>query len=234
MRNLGAFFSCISSDIVTEKNLLVIARIVSVPLTAISALIATFYRSNHSLGATGYLLIVAFDIVLASVVVPLFGCFYTKKPSPLAAFCAIITGVLVRVILEFALPKDGFLIMPFSGTEFLNYGAAASTAYPNFFDVPEDQKWDPSTEQCDQERFNDWTGVDSLAAPVSALLVFVLVQWLERNGPIHEFAEDGVWGEYFRGLLVDFIKITVSFNTNPIVALNMASRLFERLPEERD
>lgn len=198
MRNLGAFLPFVSSNLITEENLLTMARVVSVPLAVISALIASFYRSSHAAGATGYLLIVAFDIVLASVVVPLFGCFYTKKPSPLAAFCAIICGVLVRVILEFTLPKDGFLIMPFDGTEFLNYGAAASTTFPGFFDVPEADKWDPSTDQCEQPRHNDWTGVDSLAAPFTGLIVFVFVQWLERNGPICSFADDGIMVGYLK------------------------------------
>ncbi len=198
MRNLGSFFPCIRKDLVNQKNLLSMARWIAVPFTMTSALIASFYRSSHSLGATGYLLIVAFDIVLASVVVPLFGCFYTKKPSPLAAFCAIVTGILVRVILEFSLPKDGFLLMPFDGTEFLDYGSAASTAFPTFFDVPTEQHWDPSVkgEQCEQPRYNDWTGVDSLAAPISALIVFIFVQWLERNGPLRSFAEDGIMGEH--------------------------------------
>jgi hypothetical protein len=81
VRNLGAFFPFINPNIITEKNLLTVARVASIPLAAIASLVASLYRSSHSAGATGYLLIVAFDVVLASVVVPLFGCFYTKKPS---------------------------------------------------------------------------------------------------------------------------------------------------------
>lgn len=106
-------------DSINSKNLLSVARLASIPFTVFAALIAAFYKSNHSLGATGYLLVVAFDIVLASCVVPLFGCFYTKKPSPLAAFLAILSGIIVRVVLEFALPKDGFVIAPYPGDEFL-------------------------------------------------------------------------------------------------------------------
>jgi hypothetical protein len=159
-------------------------------MTVISALIASFYPT------TGYLLTVAFDVVLASVVVPLLGCYYTKTPRPLAAFCAILTGVVVRVICEFALPKDGFLTMPFSGTEFLNYGSAASTAFPTFFDKASEEVWDPSAEECKQERYNDWTGIDSLAAPVAAFIVFASIQFLERNGPIFNFNPDGVMGKF--------------------------------------
>jgi hypothetical protein len=198
VRNLGSFLPFISSNIISERNLLTVARIVSIPLTVISALVASFYKSSHSAGATGYLLIVAFDVVLASVVVPLFGCFYTKKPSPLAALLAILSGVTTRIILEFSLPKDGFLLAPFSADEFLDYGAAATTNVPSFFDVPDDEKWDPSTEQCDQPRFNDWTGVDSLSAPLVGLFVFALVQFLERDGPLIDFDKNGILAGYLK------------------------------------
>lgn len=198
VRNLGAFFPFINPNIITEKNLLTVARVASIPLAAIASLVASLYRSSHSAGATGYLLIVAFDVVLASVVVPLFGCFYTKKPSPLAALLAIISGTIVRTTLEFSLPKDGWLLAPFGGSEFLDYGGAASSYFPAFFDVPEDEKWDPSAEQCGQPRFNDWTGVDSLSAPFVGLIVFVLVQYLERNGPLVKFDENGIMTPYLK------------------------------------
>jgi len=198
MRNLGSILPFVSTSLVTDDNLLMMARAISVPFAVTAALIASFYRSSHSAGATGYLLIVAFDVVLASVVVPLFGCFYAKKPSPLAAFCAIIAGVSVRVILEFALPKDGWLIAPFPGDEFLDYGSAASTALPTWLDAPEELLWDPEAERCEQPRFDDWTGVDSLAAPIAGLIVFASVQWLERNGPIRAFEESSIMVGYLK------------------------------------
>ena len=187
LRNVGAFFP-FGSHLVTDTNLLFVARVSSLPMTIISGLIASYFPS-------GYLLIVAFDVVLATILVPLFGCFYTKRPSPLAALCAIITGLVTRLTLEFALPKDGLLILPFPGDEFLNYGPAASTAFPTYFDKPQDEIWDPNAEQCEQPRYNDWTGVDSLAAPIAAAIVFIFVQYLERNGPIYDFSPDGVMGE---------------------------------------
>jgi hypothetical protein len=196
LRNVG-FFLPFGSRLVTDENLLFAARVASLPMTIISGLIASYYRSNNAAGATGYLLIVAFDVVLATIVVPLFGCFYTKKPSPLAALCAITTGAVTRIALEFALPKDGFLVLPFSGDEFLNYGPAASTAFPTFFDKPQEEVWDPSAEQCEQPRYNDWTGIDSLSAPVAAAIVFIFVQFLERNGPIYEFDPKGVMGKLY-------------------------------------
>jgi hypothetical protein len=203
LRNVG-FFLPFGSKLVTDDNLLFAARVTSLPMTIISGLIASYYRSNNAAGATGYLLIVAFDVVLATIVVPLFGCFYTKRPSPLAALCAILTGAITRITLEFALPKDGFLVLPFPGDEFLNYGPAASTAFPTFFDKPQEEVWDPSAEQCEQPRYNDWTGVDSLSAPVAAAIVFIFVQFLERNGPIYEFDPNGVMGKFNR--VQDFVK----------------------------
>ena len=165
-------------NLVTPENLLMAARVATVPLTLASTVIADQVQN------TAYLLIVAFDIVLASVVVPLFGCFYTKKPSPLAALLCIITGVTTRVVLEIKLPKDGFLVAPFGGDEFLNFGTAASSAVPPFWDFPEEERWNPANEECVQERYADLSGVDSLAAPIACLIVFVTVQFLERNGPI--------------------------------------------------
>lgn len=198
VRNLSAFFPCLSEKIINTDNLLNVARFSSIPLTLIATLVAAFYRSSHSAGATGYLLIVAFDVVFATCVVPLFGCFYTKKPSPLAAVLSIVAGALVRVILEFALPKDGFLLAPFGGDEFLDYGPGASTAFPSFWDEPEADRWDSTTEPCEQTRFNDLTGVDSLAAPVVGLIVFLAVQFLERNGPLVDFNKSGVMIPYLK------------------------------------
>ena len=198
IRNVGSIFPSVGNNIINDDNLLTVARIASVPFTVISALVAAYYRSNHSAGATGYLLIVAFDVVFATAVVPLFGCFYTKKPSPLAALLSILAGALVRVILEFALPKDGFLLGPFGGDEFLDYGSAASSGVPPFWDEPEEILWNQEAEPCGQERFNDLTGVDSLMAPVVGLLVFVTVQFLERNGPIISFKAGGLMSPYLK------------------------------------
>jgi len=197
VRNLSSFFPFFSDTIINNDNLLTVARAASVPLTIIAALVAAVYKTTHSAG-TGYLLIVAFDVVFATCVVPLFGCFYTKKPSPLAALLSVISGAAVRVILEFALPKDGFLLAPFGGDEFLNYGAAASANVPGFWDELEENRWDQSSEPCEQSRFNDLTGVDSVAAPVVGLIVFMTVQFLERNGPLIDFKKDGVMIPYLK------------------------------------
>ena len=120
---------------VTSDNLLLSARLATIPFTLASTMIGAYYRSSDSAaGATGYLLIVAFDIVLATMVAPLFGCFYAKNPSPRAAFCSVLTGVTTRVVLEFTLPKDGYLLLPYDSPEFENYGEAASSKFPPFVD----------------------------------------------------------------------------------------------------
>ena len=150
----------------------------SVPFTLASCLVASFFQSQHSLGATGYLLIVAFDIMLAGCIAPLFAMFYVDKPSPNAGFLSVLGGSVLRIILEFTLPKDGYLLLPFSGPEYLNYGPVSSDLYPGWFDVPPGDKWDPST--CEQVRFRDFTGVDSLVSPIFSLIVFVAVHYTEK------------------------------------------------------
>jgi hypothetical protein len=162
-------------QLITPQNLLWATRLSTIPFAVISTVLAAYYKE------TGYLLIVAFDIVLASAVVPLVGGFYAKNPSPRAAFLAVIIGVTVRVVLEFALPKDGYLVLPFNKPEFYNYGAAASTGLPTYVDGAAGDNWDPATEVCAQEQFKDYTGVDSLSAFFAALLAFVTVQFLEHR-----------------------------------------------------
>ena len=98
--------------LVTPENLLLMARVSTLPLTIAATVIAAFYRTNedHAAGATGYLLIVAFDVVFATVVVPLFGAFYAKNPSPRAALLSILCGGFTRFVFEFAVPKGNLLV----------------------------------------------------------------------------------------------------------------------------
>lgn len=120
--------------------------------------------------------------MFAAVVAPLFGCFYSPgEPSPRAALLSVITGAVTRVVLEFALPKDGFYILPYDYDEFLDYGPAASAALPTFFDAPAEDLWDPAAEPCEGAQFEDYTGVDSLAAFIASVVVFVLVTLLEKG-----------------------------------------------------
>jgi hypothetical protein len=167
--------------LVTPENLIVITRLSTVPLSLSAAFIAAYYESDNPAGATGYLLIVAFDVVLATVVVPLIGCFYAKNPRPSAAFLSMIGGASTRIILEFVLPKDGYLLLPFDGPEFLNYGPAASTRLPVFIDGNATDIWNPDNEPCDQQSYEDYTGLDSLTALLVSLIVFVSVQTIENS-----------------------------------------------------
>lgn len=192
--NVVRQFDIIYPSLVTPENLILVTRLATVPLSLSSALIAAYYQSDNPAGATGYLLIVAFDVVLATVVVPLFGCFYAKNPRPTAAFLSIICGATTRIILEFTLPKDGFLLLPYEVDEFLDYGTAASTKLPLFVDGNATEVWDPSSEPCDQSRYRDFTGVDSLTALLVSFLVYTGVQTLEhyRGKPL--FTMPGLQG----------------------------------------
>jgi hypothetical protein len=163
-------------DFINNRNLLVACRFATLPCIVIAASIGVFEA-----GRSAYLLVVAFDLSAASIVVPLFGCFYAKNPSPRAAIVAITAGVSTRVALEYALPKDGFLIFPFPGDAFLKVGPAASSLYPAFIDVDPSLHWNPEEQPCFQDRYNDWTGVDSLAAPFVALVCFCVVQAIENT-----------------------------------------------------
>lgn len=130
--------------------------------------------------------------MFATAVVPLFGCFYCKKPSPRAALMAILCGAATRIILEFAIPKDGSLLLPYENPSFLDNGPAASTLYPSFIDVDPSLWWDPSTEPCDQQYFEDYTGVDSIAGFLCCLLVFLGIQTCEHylGRPLFRFPGD--------------------------------------------
>ena len=181
--NIVRQFDIYMPNLVTPENLLMAARVSTIPLTLASTIIADQVRN------TGYLLIVAFDIVLAAVVAPLFGAYYTKNPSPRAAFVSVVTGALTRVILEFSLPKDGYLVLPYDKPEFVDYGTAASVNYPVFFDQPEEFLWDPVSEPCDHVQLEDYTGVDSLAAFIASILTFVVIQAIENpEKPMFNFA----------------------------------------------
>ena len=181
--NIVRQFDIYMPNLVTPENLLMAARVSTIPLTLASTIIADQVRN------TGYLLIVAFDIVLAAVVAPLFGAYYTKNPSPRAAFVSVVTGALTRVILEFSLPKDGYLVLPYDKPEFVDYGTAASVNYPVFFDQPEEFLWDPVSEPCDHVQLEDYTGVDSLAAFIASILAFVVIQAIENpEKPMFNFA----------------------------------------------
>lgn len=178
--NMCRQFEICKPDLITPQNLLLVTRIATVPLALAATCIAAFYQSDNPQGATGYLLIVAFDVMLATTVVPLFGCFYAKNPSPTAALFAVLGGGLTRCIMEFTLPKDGYLLLPYNDLEFQDVGPAASALLPVFIDAPAEEVWDPEVEVCDTRQFEDYTGVDSLSALLVSFVLFVTVQTIEN------------------------------------------------------
>jgi hypothetical protein len=95
--------------------------------------------------------------------------------------CSVLCGAATRIILEFTLPKDGYLIYPFDSPEFYKYGTAVSANYPPFFDKTEDMIWNAQVEQCKQSQYEDYTGVDSLSAFGVSILVYIIIQWIEQR-----------------------------------------------------
>jgi Na+/proline symporter len=175
-------------EMINKDNILHFARVSTLLFTLVSGLVAVFYKTS-----TGALLIVAFDIMFATSVVPLIACFYIKQPSPRAAFASILAGGGTRIILEIVLNKDGSLVAPFDSDNFLIAGAAASSALPTFMDAAPSALWDAAAQTCQQERYRDWTGIDSLASPLVSLLVFLPIHYIERalGRPLFWFP----WGE---------------------------------------
>mmetsp|Transcript_86510 Transcript_86510/g.253219 ORF Transcript_86510/g.253219 Transcript_86510/m.253219 type:complete len:919 (-) Transcript_86510:3-2759(-) len=152
---------------VSSTNLLHFARASTLLFSIIAGLIA-MTKPNE----TGYFLIVAFDCVFAAGVVPLFALVYWKGIKPEAGFFSLVFGALVRVILEFALPKDGLLL--WAGQFARSFGPGIED--PEMFD--EAIMFGRLPEICPQEQLLDMTGLDSLVSPAVSLLVLVLVQLL--------------------------------------------------------
>jgi hypothetical protein len=86
---------------------------------------------------------------------------------------------IARILLEFVLPKDGFLILPIDAPEFQDFGPAASALYSLFCDKLSGDILDASVEPCNSRQFEDYTGVDSLSSFALFVIVFLTVQTLE-------------------------------------------------------
>jgi len=72
-----------------------------------------------------------------------------------------------------------FELNRYDAPAFFDVGPAASSAFPEFIDVPSTDYWDQTSQPCEQEQFRDYTGVDSLASFLVCLLLFLSVQFLE-------------------------------------------------------
>jgi len=216
--------------LITPKTLLKAARWSTIPFALAAAIMAVQMQD------TANLLIVAFDLMLASVVVPLVSCFYVHNPSPRAALLSVVSGILVRVVLEFSLPKDGYFSLPFDFEEFYNYGPAASLKYPTYVDQPADQVWNPAVEPCDQPPLSDYRGVDSLTAFACSFAVFAVVQLIEnaRDGaPIFDFAGlKGYEKDLQSGEKGDELERTRPLSTDHSLAIRSRPEGSERVLDE--
>jgi len=172
-----------------KSKLLTVTRISTLFWTLISAGIASSVP-----GKTGYLLIVAFDIMFAGCVVPMFAAVYWKNCKPIAAFSAMLMGSLTRAVLEWSLPKDGLLLL--TGT----YAETFAAGLYEYADFKKFTNWDVvvgaqnavdysvpvngvtgAEEVCPQRPLEDWTGADSLMAPCVCLITLLIVQMLPIN-----------------------------------------------------
>jgi SSS family solute:Na+ symporter len=81
-----------------DAGLLRFARLMALPTAAVGALLA-YVRPEP-----GILLIVAFDIVLAGCVIPLFAGVYWQKANSTGAIAAIVVGTTARLIAHFVTP----------------------------------------------------------------------------------------------------------------------------------
>ncbi|KAG5185986.1 Solute:Sodium symporter family [Tribonema minus] len=135
----------------------------------IGALIAAAYNE------TGYLLVVAFDIALSSTIAPLLAIVHApNRITPSGGVVALLGGMSTRVILEFALPKDGSFVLPY-GQYAYGYGEGQA-GLPSFVDAPDGGTWNAAA--CDAPRLRDWTGLDSLVSPlVCTALLFGVSAW---------------------------------------------------------
>jgi solute:Na+ symporter, SSS family len=83
-----------------DRSMLRLSRLMALPTAAAAGFVA-YVRPEP-----GILLIVAFDVVLAGCVVPLFAGVYWKKANAAGAIAAIVVGTTARLIAHFVTPAD--------------------------------------------------------------------------------------------------------------------------------
>jgi solute:Na+ symporter, SSS family len=89
-----------SSRSMSDGALLALSRFMALPTAAAAGLLA-FYRPEP-----GILLIVAFDIVLAGCVIPLFAGVYWPKANAAGAVAAVVIGTTSRLVAHFVTPPE--------------------------------------------------------------------------------------------------------------------------------
>jgi Na+/proline symporter len=93
--NIVRQLDTIYPHLVTDDNLLLMARVMTIPFAVTSALLAAYYRE------TGYLLIVSFDITLATIVAPLVRT--DRRSVRLLSRSAILTSRNILLLFSFIL-----------------------------------------------------------------------------------------------------------------------------------
>ena len=83
-----------------DSQMLRLSRLMALPTAAAAALLA-YVRPEP-----GILLILAFDIVLAGCVIPLFAGVYWEKANAAGAMAAIVVGTLARLVAHFVTPPE--------------------------------------------------------------------------------------------------------------------------------
>jgi Na+/pantothenate symporter len=83
---------------ITDSKMLMLSRVLGIP-TAAAAMIFAWARPEP-----GILLVVAFDIVFAGCVVPLFAGVYWSKANARGAVASIAVGTTARIIAHFVTP----------------------------------------------------------------------------------------------------------------------------------
>ena len=86
------------SEVLDDGHMLTLSRLMALP-TACAAGLVAYLRPEP-----GILLIIAFDIVFAGCVVPLFAGVYWKKANAAGAIAAIVVGTSARLIAHFVTP----------------------------------------------------------------------------------------------------------------------------------
>jgi Na+/proline symporter len=97
--NAGQEMSYEEAKIISDRKLLIIARIMAIPVVALAIWIAIVKPEP------GILLVLAFDVVFAGCLVPLTLGIYWKKANTPGALAAIFVGSILRLILFYQIPE---------------------------------------------------------------------------------------------------------------------------------
>jgi Na+/proline symporter len=85
---------------VSDGQMLTLSRLMAIPTAAVACVLA------YVKPEPGILLVIAFDIVFAGCVVPLFFGVHSKRATAEAAVAAIVVGTLARLVAHFATPVE--------------------------------------------------------------------------------------------------------------------------------